>query len=205
MRYLYCHVEEFSMAETLRVLLPKLTKERVQWEVINHGSKDRLLKNLPNRFQGYCALSQVMDLRLLVLVDRDDDNCFVLKEKLEKIAKDKGLVTKSASLPDGSFMVVNRIVVEELEAWFFGDIPALCKAYRRISATLGSNKKFRNPDAIRGGTWEALHREMNKVGYYHGHFPKIEVARNVTPHMSLSANRSASFQAFCQGVEALLV
>jgi hypothetical protein len=32
---------------------------------------------------------------------------------------------------------LNRIAVEELEAWFFGDIEALRAVYPKLSATLG--------------------------------------------------------------------
>ncbi len=201
---LYCHVEEPSMAETLRILLPGLVGQRAHCEVINHGSKDQLLKNLPSRLQGYRTLSRSMDLRILVLVDRDDDSCQEVKQKLENMAMDKGVSTKSRPQSDGTFMVVNRIVVEELESWFFGDISAVCAAYDRMSPSLGSKRNYRDPDAIVGGTWEALHREMQKAGYYHDHFPKMEVARKISPHMVCDTNRSPSFQAFCRGVESLL-
>ena len=108
MVFLYCHVEEPSMEETLRILLPGLIGQRAEWDIINHGSKGQLLKHLPSRLQGYQTLSRSMDLRILVLVDRDDADCRQLKERLETIAKDKKVPTKSAPRPDGTFMVVRR-------------------------------------------------------------------------------------------------
>ncbi len=204
MRYLYCHVEEPSMEALLETLLPPLVAERAEIDIINHGSKDKLLKDLPQRFRGYQAMSDSLDLRILVLVDRDDGDCRDLKYELEKIAATRSLSTISAPHHDGTFLVVNRIVVEELEAWFFGDLEATRSAYPRLPETLLEKSKYRDPDAIRGGTWEALHREMQACGYYAGAFPKIEVARSIAPYMLPARNRSGSFRSFMQGLEALL-
>ena len=54
-----------------------------------------------------------------VVVDRDSDDCHKLKNKLEDIAKEAGLTTRTSA--GSKWQVVNRIVVEELEAWYFGD------------------------------------------------------------------------------------
>ena len=143
-------------------------------------------------------------LRVLVLIDRDNQDCRELKGQLERMAGDAGLVTKSRAGVDAQFEVANRIVVEELEAWFFGDVVALCDAYDRLSNSLARKRRYRDPDDIAGGTWEALHREMKRVGYYREHFPKIEVARRVSKFMDPARNRSASFQAFREAVEALV-
>lgn len=50
------------------------------------------------------------------------------------------------------FQVLNRLAIEELEAWFFGDVAALHSAYPRVPSTLGRRSRYRDPDAIRGGT-----------------------------------------------------
>ena len=192
------------MRETLQVLLPRLIAGRAEWKVIDHGSKARLLRDLPQRLRGYRGMAQTMDLRVLVLVDRDRDDCTVLKARLEDMAARAGLGTRSAPDPTGLFHVVNRIVVEELEAWFFGDLPALRTVYPKVSQTLGAKPGYRDPDAIRGGTWEALHRALRQAGYFGDHLPKIELARAVAPHMNLENNRSTSFHAFRQGLESLL-
>lgn len=204
MRTIFCHVEEPSMETALQSLLPRMIADRAEWKIINHGSKDKLLKQLPKRLAGYQGMARTMDIGVLVLVDRDDDDCLELKSKLEQIASNRGVTTKSTPGHDGLFLVVNRIVVEELESWFFGDIAAVCASYPRFSASLANIRKYRDTDAISGGTWEALHREMKKAGYYKGHFPKIEVALNVAAKMAPEDNRSASFQAFKKGMEALL-
>ncbi len=201
---LYCHVEEPSMKEVLRVLLPRLIAGRAEFEIIDHGSKDRLFKALPQRLRAYQSMSRAMPLGVLILVDQDDDRCHELKERLETMAAKKKMPTKSTPDHDGFFLVVNRIVIEELEAWFFGDLAAVCAAFPRFDHRIGSHKKFNDPDAIRGGTWERLHQEMKRVGYFKNYFPKIDVARTIAPYMNPASNRSKSFHAFKKGLEARL-
>jgi hypothetical protein len=125
---------------------------------------------------------------------------------LEKIAAGAGLPTKAAPDATGRFHVVNRIVIEELEAWFFGDVPALCAAYPRIPASLSRKKGFVEPDEIAGGTWERLLQVLQRAGYYGAleRLPKNEVARKVVAGMEPGRNRSPSFRHFVSGLEALL-
>jgi hypothetical protein len=203
---LFVHVEEPSMKETIDALLPgRLEGRDVELKVIDHGSKQSLLRNLPNRMKAYANWPDP-GLRILVLVDRDDEDCQDLKRRLEAAASSAGLPTKTAPDTNKSFKVVNRIVVEELEAWFLGDVPALVAAFPRVSASLGQQARYRDPDAVPGGTWEALRRILIRSGYYAGsrHLPKIEVARRVAPLMVASRNRSRSFRAFVDGLDALL-
>jgi len=60
--------------------------------------------------------------------------------------------------------VVNRIAIEELEAWYFGDVEAICDAYPGVPRTLAQRNGMREPDEIRGGTWEALERVVQRAG-----------------------------------------
>jgi hypothetical protein len=97
--------------------------------------------------------------------------------------------------------VLNRFTIEELKAWFFGDIEALHFAYPRISNHLGNKAPYRDPDAIIGGTWEALKRELRRVGYYFpGGLNKISAAREISRFMVPERNRSRSFKVFRQGL-----
>lgn len=133
------------------------------------------------------------DWRIVVLVDRDDDDCHALKQRMERIASQAGFVTRSVA--DGpAYSVVNRLVIEELEAWYFGDWRAVCSAYPRVPSTIPNQTAYRNSDAIRGGTWEAFERIMKKAGYFRGGLRKIEAARAVAEHWNIDANTSRSFQ-----------
>jgi hypothetical protein len=197
-------VEEQSAEEALKHLLPRLVGRRAQWKLINLRSKHKLLRVLPQRLAAYRQrIDHGEDLRVVVLVDRDDDRCEVLKRQLEGAAMDAGLTTKSAPDAQGHFFVVNRIVIEELESWFIGDSAALRLAFSSLPNIDASKGIFRNPD--NGGSWEALHRFLKKHGIYRSCYPKIEAARRIAPKLDLQANRSRSFRVFVQGVEALLM
>jgi hypothetical protein len=132
--------------------------------------------------------------RILIVVDRDGDNCDELKAELEEISSKAGLATRSAA-GGAVYAVVNRIAIEELEAWYFGDWAAVQAIYPRVPKTIPAQAKFRFPDAIAGGTWEAFERILQKAGYFKGGFRKIEAARLIAGHMVPCRNTSSSFQA----------
>lgn len=196
-------VEEQSAEEALRHLLPRVLKDRARARVINLGSKYKLLKVLPERLAAYGQrIATGESLRVVVLVDRDDDDCERLKAELERMAAATGLPTKSSPAADGRFMVLNRIVIEELESWFIGDPSALRKAFTSLPRIEQNKGIFRNPD--NGGSWETLHRFLKRHGIYKSSFPKIDAARRIAPHLDIQQNRSRSFQVFVAGMEALL-
>lgn len=196
------HVEEPSAEEALRRLLPQIVRNRATYKIIDHRSKERLLRMLPQRLRAYADRVVREDLRIVVLVDRDDDDCLALKGRLEEVARLAGLRTKTVA-GTGAFHVVNRVAVEELEAWFFGDVAAICATYPRVPASLAQKASFRNPDAIRGGTWEALHRILKKHGYLGEVYPKKKIAEEIASKMNPTLNRSHSFRCFVEGIEAL--
>lgn len=197
-------VEEASAEEALRHLLPRLLQGRARARVINLGSKYKLLKVLEDRLRAYQErINKGEELRIMVLVDRDDDDCVQLKARLEQAAATAGLPTKSRPDERDRFRVVNRIVVEELESWFIGDPIALRKAFTSLPAIDAVGGIFHNPD--NGGTWEVLHRFLKRHGIYRSSYPKIEAARRIAPRLNIAENRSASFRQFVAGIEAILV
>jgi hypothetical protein len=58
------------------------------------------------------------DSKIIVLVDRDDEDCLNLKQRIEEMARSSGLVTRSKSTVN-DWQVAVRIAIEELEAWYF--------------------------------------------------------------------------------------
>lgn len=183
-------VEERSMEVALEALLPKLLG-KTTWKIHEHGGKSVLLKRLPDRLRGYSKwLPQTW--RIVVVVDRDNDDCMELKSQLENIARDAGLGTRSTS-STSVFHVVNRIAIEELEAWFFGDWKAVRRAYPKVSARIAGEARYRRPDAIAGGTWEALERVLKERGYFPGGLAKITAARAIAVNMNPARNGSPSF------------
>jgi len=128
------------------------------------------------------------------------NDCFIKSLTIDNIAYRSNFITKSTTTDSPNFQVLNRLAIEELEAWFFGDVEALHTTYPRISLNLGNKAKYRDPDAITGGTWEALERELKRVGYYSGGLSKISAAREISLHMDPERNRSHSFRVFRQGL-----
>lgn len=180
------------MEAALRALLPRILNDAT-FEVFPFSGKDELLLRLPERLRGYSRWLPA-SWRIVVIVDRDDDDCHELKRRLESIAEEAGLITRSTAR-GGAFAVLNRIAVEELEAWFFGDWEAVRAAYPRVPATIPARAPYRDPDSIAGGTWEAFERVLAAAGYFQTGLRKIEAARAVASHMVPERNRSRSFQA----------
>ncbi len=179
------------MEAALRLLLPKMLGP-ITFDVYVHQCKSDLLARLPERLRGY-AKWLPSSWRIVVVVDRDSEDCVALKAKLENMAIETGLTTRSRT-ENRAYKVVNRLAIEELEAWYFGDWVAVKAAYPRVPTTIPSQPKYRDPDAIKGGTWEAFERILRKAGYFKGGLRKIEAAQTIAAHMDPANNASKSFQ-----------
>ncbi|WP_319576565.1 DUF4276 family protein [uncultured Desulfobacter sp.] len=195
-------VEEYSMEAALHILLPGML-DGADYQIIRFQCKDDLLKQLPARLKGYSAWMPET-WSILVLVDRDDDDCMILKQQLEQYAQEAGLLTKTRARAGERFKVTNRIVIEELESWYFGDWTAVKTAYPRVSGTIPEKAPYRNPDDIQGGTWEALERILNRAGYFSGGLRKADCARQVARYMNIDQNRSLSFNRFYGAVQSIV-
>ena len=191
-------VEEPSMEAFLSALLPRLLPHDRTFSIHPFQGKSDLLGKLESRLRGYSAWLPD-DWRIVVVVDRDDEDCRVLKRQLEAIARRAGLRTRARS-GNARWQLVNRIAIEELEAWYFGDWAAVCAAYPRASANVPRRRGFRNPDSIAGGTWEAFERVMQTHGYFKGGLLKIEAARAIGAHADPARSSSRSFRAMSNAI-----
>ncbi len=192
-------LEEPSAEEALKIIVPRMVPPEVSFRIHAHLSKADLLGSLEGRLRGYSRWMP-RDWMIVVLVDEDRGDCRELKARLERASQRAGLVSKSRRRGGQLFQMLNRIAIEELEAWFFGDIDALRAAYPRVPGTLAARAAYRNPDAIGGGTWEALERVLRNAGYHRGGLPKIAAAKAISNHMMPERNRSHSFQVFRTGL-----
>lgn len=190
-------VEEPSMEAFLRELLPRLLGEKATFDIYPYQGKDDLLSKLHSRLQGYASWLP-NNWRVVVIVDRDDDDCEVLKRRMEQAAAGT-LHTRKAGAAQ-TWQVVNRIAIEELEAWYFGDWDAVRKAYPRVPETIPQKAPYRNPDKIQGGSWEAFERILQRVGYFKTGLRKMEAARALGKRMNPAQNRSRSFAVFRDAV-----
>ena len=192
-------VEEQSMEAFLHALLPRRLPRDRTFQVHSFQGKGDLLNKIETRLRGY-AKWLPDESRIVVLVDRDNDDCMDLKRRLEDIAGRAGLLTR-ARAADAPWQLVNRIAIEELEAWYFGDWDAVRAAYPRVPRNVPDNRRYRDPDGIVGGTWESFERVMQQRGYFKGGLRKVEAARAIGARVDGIRSRSRSFQSFCNALE----
>ena len=156
------------------------------------------MRKLETRLKGYAAWLPP-EYRIVVIVDRDNDDCQNLKSTLEQKCKNVGL--RSRRVANGlDWQVVTRIAIEELEAWYFGDWQAVRSAYPRASPNTPKQASYRDPDAIKNGTWEAFERVMKRHGYFKQGLAKLDAASAVGQHIDPKRNRSRSFAVFYNAI-----
>lgn len=193
-------VEESSMEQFLRALLPRLLPAGRTFEVHAFQGKPDLLGKLEARLRAYSTWLPA-DWRVIVVVDRDNEDCLALKSRLEATARRAGLRTPSLDSAE-PWQIVIRIAIEELEAWYFGCWDAVHRAYPRVSPTVPRGAAYRDPDAIAGGTWETFERVMQRHRYFPGGLRKLEAARAIGEHVvDPGASRSTSFRHFWHAIE----
>lgn len=182
-------VEEPSMEAFLGGVLPKLLPT-ASFRIYSHQGKPDLLSKLPSRLRAYSRWLPETS-RILVVTDRDRDECAELKAQLN----DASQAVDAA----GERRVLNRIAIQELEAWHFGDWQAVRAAYPRVPATIPRQARYRDPDEI-DGTWEAFESVLQGAGYFAGGLRKIEAARAISIHIEPSRNTSPSFRSLREGL-----
>ena len=92
--------------------------------------------------------------------------------------------------------MVNRIAIEELEAWYFGDWEAVRQAYPPVPLNVPNKAPCRDPNDIQGPTWEAFERILKRTKQIRTDLRKSEAAEAVAACIDPARNRSPSFRAF---------
>jgi hypothetical protein len=142
-----------------------------------------LLDQLPQKLKGFAnALDGDCDA-VVVLVDADDDDCKWLADSIRSAARQVAPKLK----------VVVRVAVEEVEAFYFGDLSAIHAAFP--SADMKRCRAF-EPDTV-VGTWEAFGTAIGSDG---GN--KTRWAEAIGPHLTVDPkrSRSPSFRALLRSV-----
>lgn len=201
-------LEEPSAELLIQTLAPVIVpgvKEGEDFETRVFQGKDALLRKLPQRLAGYGSWAEMGNVRILVLVDRDDDSCVELKRRMVEIVQEiKGLHYHSGVESGVGGSVKISIACEEIEAWMIGDPDALRSAFPKLPKAFEKKAAFRNPDDIKGGTWEKLEKLLQDHGYFAGGLRKRELARVVGRFMDPDRNSSESFGHFCRALRALM-
>ncbi|MBF0562375.1 MAG: hypothetical protein HQL37_10210 [Alphaproteobacteria bacterium] len=167
-----------------------------------NANKRLLLDHLPNLLKGYGEIysKYPSDNRAFVIVvcDLDDKGLNSFRNEL------LGLLNACSPKPETRFC----FAIEEGEAWFLGDIPAVKKAYPKArDATLSTYEN----DSI-CGTWECLadaiypggSQALSKKGWQAVGAEKSAWSEKITPHMAINENNSPSFRYFRDKVRGLL-
>ena len=118
--------------------------------------------------------------RFLIMRDNDGADCLARKRHL-----------RSLILPNVATRVKVRIVMQELESWYFGDMDAVVRAgFIDIRAAEKKLRKMlgKDPDTI-VHVKENFKRHIVEAG-------QMELAQGIGPQLSLESNRSRSFHAF---------
>ncbi|WP_078859967.1 DUF4276 family protein [Streptomyces rubellomurinus] len=201
-------LEEPSAEALIQKLAPIIApgvQQGRDYELRVFQGKDDLLRKLPQRLSGYGSWAAAGNIRFLILVDRDDDDCLALKSRLnEMVSKVDGLSMLVGAEPAAGGHVKVRIACEEIEAWMLGDPDALRAAYPRLPKAFEKKSQYREPDSIKGGTWERLEKLLQDYGYFPGGLRKMELARAVGPLMQPDINGSSSFRQFCDAFRLLI-
>ena len=162
-----------------------------------------MLGELKNVLRGYhrrILREGETDLRIVVLLD-GDGICTRRKASLEEKAAEAGLLTKTTAHPDQPFHVLNRISVQELEAWWLGDRAAIMAAYPGVKPAhfKGLDRDCESLPKPNDALWEVLKQGR----YFTTGKRKTQWANDISQHLDPARNTSASFRYFCEGLAAL--
>ncbi len=175
-------LEEFSMKYLLDELLPKILPDDVEFQTIPHTGKSALEKSIPRKLR---AWNEPNDIRFVILHDQDNKDCRQLKKKLLELC----------NVTDRPVLV--RIICQELESWYFGDMNAVAQAYDKPNLrNISKKKNYRVPDNIQSPKAELLKLIPNHQ--------QISGAKKIAPLMSIENNSSESFQYFISGIHKLI-
>lgn len=198
-------VEDQSGKKALDILVPKIIGDNHTYRVIDYkgigripknmkprtdASKRILLANLPRLLAGY-GKSWVPGYAAIIVVCDLDDKC--LKSFRDELIN---LLNACNPRPETRFC----IAIEEGEAWFLGDIPAIKQAYPKAK-DVALNAYV--SDSI-CGAWERLadavykggSQQLSSLGWQVVGAEKSVWAENITPHMGFDNNTSPSFNYF---------
>jgi len=176
--------------ESLMQNLMKGLLTRISVVCIPHQGKTSLKKSIPRKLGSW----ENPDARFIIVHDQDGNDCYRLKEELRDAC---GGVARP-----GVFI---RIACKSLEAWYWGDLEAVAKAYSKFQPGRVKNKAlYRVPDDIVNPYGELKKVLLSCCGD-DVEAEKMQMARKIAPHLRVDGkNESQSFQAFFKSVEATI-
>lgn len=194
-------VEDKSGEKAIEILAPKLLEEVNTFKIhsykgIGHipkgmksktdASKRIFLDQLPRLLRGYAkAMSYAF---IIVICDLDD------KDKKQFLTELNGVLNACDPKPAALFC----LAIEELEAWYLGDLDAIHSAYPKAKNSV--LYKYENDSIC--GTWELLadaiykggSNALSKNGWQKIGEEKSKWAESISPYMNVDRNMSPSFK-----------
>ena len=178
--YIVFLLEESSTKYLLDILLPRILPEDVMYITIPHDGKSDLKASIPKKLKAW----NVPDTKFVIIQDQDSNDCVQLKKDI------KALCYSTNKKP------LIRIACHEMEAWYFGDLAAVSKAYNKDFTGLSQKRKYRNPDSIINPK-----KELRKLIPEH---EQIAGAKRIGPYMDINNNSSHSFNVLVDGIRTLI-
>jgi hypothetical protein len=174
-------LEEPSMRELLNNWLPRMFPGWVEGEhfqCIPHEGKSDLDRSIPRKLKAW----RIPGDQFIIVRDNDNADCIALKARLKKLCEKAG---------HSSTLI--RLICQELESWYLGDLTALAAAFEQPRAnTPAHRKRFADPDR-----WQKPSVEVKRIAPT---FQKNSGARVMAQHLNPERNRSHSLQIFVAGV-----
>ena len=209
-------VEDLSGKKALDVLVPKIISGQDTFRVHSYKwlgripqhmkdatdpSKRILLTNLPKLLKGYGRTFQgyhpSYKAAVVLICDLDERN---LQDFLEEL---RVILNACHPKPEARFC----IAIEEGEAWFLGDLPAVKSAYPQADDQVLIS--YVNDSIC--GTWEKLAdavypggaKALSLKGWQAVGAEKARWADDISPRMDIESNKSPSFCSFRDGIRSL--
>lgn len=172
------------MKDLLVRLIPRLLpglREHQHFECLPHEGKSDLDRSIPRKLAAW----REPGVRFVVVRDNDNADCLAQKARLSQLCVTAG---RSDTLV--------RLVCQELESWYIGDLKALAAAFGKPKIASEKNRKrFADPDS-----WQKPSVEVARLV---PEFQKRSGARAMAEHLGGQDNLSSSYRVFVAGVERL--
>lgn len=174
-------LEESSMKELLDRLIPRLfpgLEKDIHFLCVPHHGKTDLERSIPKKLKGW----KEPNVRFIVLEDNDNRECKSVKLRLTESADESGR--------PGTLV---RLVCQELESWYIGDLKALAEAYGDTDLDKPAiRKRYAIPDE-----WQKPSVELERLV---PSFQKGSGARLMGTALGQYENLSHSFNVFVSGL-----
>ena len=169
-------LEEPSMKDLLESWMPRQFPG-VEFLCIPHQGKSDLDKSIPRKLAAW----QIPGDRFIIVRDNDGADCLAVKQRIHSLCKAR---------PD----TLIRLVCQELEGWYLGDLAALAAAYPDSKVdTPKLRKRFSDPDQ-----WQKPSHEVERLV---PEFQKRQAARKMGEQLDRDRNTSSSYLIFVAGIQ----